>query len=148
MVLSSILCISIVGRMGNCCNVLNMCCTKMKHFFIIDISPQILEYMENNALFINDGNKYVYADATNDLNIEMIVISGNTYFMDIAYKHIIVTYKNTKTFKVFQVSMMRLYEILKQIGVSDIIAAQYKFDNSIRPRFYVGTDMLLIYEQN
>lgn len=98
-------------------------CKKIKNFFLGNIDLALLNYIQDHYFFSVLPNKF-YKIKKNQYNIDLIVVSGNSFCSGDVYKYIIIHCKDN-TFKVYCIEKTNIYWILKDLKVKNNKIIEY-----------------------
>lgn len=90
-------------------------CKKIKKFFFGSLDIKMIEYLSNHYFFSTSINKF-YTIKKNKWNIDIIVVSGNSYCNGDVYKYVLI-HCNDNTYKVYCVEKTHIYWILRDLNI-------------------------------
>ncbi len=96
---------------------------KIKKFFLGSIDPILVNYLQDHYFFSASPNTF-YKIKKNNWNIDLIVVSGNSFCNGDVYKYILIHCKDN-TFKVYCVEKTHIYWILKDLKLKEKKIIEY-----------------------
>jgi hypothetical protein len=96
---------------------------KIKNFFLGNIDLALLNFLQDHYFFSVSPNTF-YKIKKNQWNIDLIVVSGNSFCNGDVYKYILI-HCTDNTFKVYCVEKTQIYWILNDLKVKNNKIIEY-----------------------
>ena len=96
---------------------------KIKKILFGSLDIEMIKYLSNHYFFSSSINKF-YKIKKNKWNIDIVVVSGNSFCNGDVYKYVLIHCKDN-TYKVYCIEKTHIYWILRELNIKNKVIIDY-----------------------